>query len=237
MPDPFWLSLLTASLMSAGSLLTRKISLGGALTGGLITFLLLLAFGIPGLTMIFVFFTLGTAASVWRKRDKRALGLEEKNEGKRNHVNVVSNAGVALVCTSAALLLSDFKQVPEVMMAASFSSALSDTFSSELGNVYGSRFVNIRTFSAGKRGDDGVISLEGSLFGLGGSLLAALAYSLSVDDFGVFWLVSFTGMAGNLSDSWLGAVFQQRGLLNNHSVNFFSTLIAALLAGAYLLMS
>jgi uncharacterized membrane protein len=44
------------------------------------------------------------------------------------------------------------------------------------------------------------------------------------------WSAAAAGFAGMLVDSLLGATFQRRGWMNNEAVNFFGTLVAALLA-------
>ncbi|MFP4088778.1 MAG: DUF92 domain-containing protein [Cyclobacteriaceae bacterium] len=233
---PF-LYLMVSLLMAAGSLLTGKINWSGALLGGSITFCLMLAFGWTGLLMIFVFFVGGTAASTWRRKEKEKLGLEEKNRGKRTHVNVISNAGAAWLCALSALIFPSLEWIFSLSMASSFASAFSDTVSSELGNVYGKKFIKINSLTTGCRGEDGVISFEGTALGLVASGLTALFYGLSEGWNEYLWLVFLAGIIGNLSDSIMGALFQQRGWMNNHSVNYFSTLLAALLTLCYLLLS
>ena len=76
-----------------------------------------------------------------------------------------------------------------------------------------------------------MISREGTLFGLGGAMLIALPVGLGMQSWPLALIVALAGMVGNWSDSLLGATLQRRGVLNNHTVNFWSTLIAALFAG------
>ena len=83
---------------------------------------------------------------------------------------------------------------------------------------------------------DGAISLEGTFAGVAGSLLIALGYYLNKPIFGDALPIFVGGILGCLVDSALGATLQRGGTLNNHSVNFFSTLVAAILVGAYLLL-
>jgi len=117
------------------------------------------------------------------------------------------------------------------MTAAAFSSATADTLSSELGNIYGSRFYNIITFKKDERGLNGVVSMEGTLFGFAGSIIIAVTYAMGYD-----WSMRYTiliiagGTAGNIADSIIGATAERKELVANNTVNFFNTVIAAITA-------
>ena len=113
------------------------------------------------------------------------------------------------------------------MMAAAFSSATADTLSSELGSLYGRKFYNILSFKKDTRGLDGVISVEGTLFGVIGSMLIAVVYSAGFGWGENFFLIIIAGTIGNLADSLLGALWERKRLLHNDVVNFLNTLIAA----------
>jgi uncharacterized protein (TIGR00297 family) len=115
-------------------------------------------------------------------------------------------------------------------MAACFSSATADTLSSELGTVYGRKFYRITTLRPDKKGLDGVISFEGTLIGLCGSAVIAALYAIPYNG-QFFTTVVLAGTAGNLADSFLGAVWERKGRLSNDAVNFLNTLVAGI-AGA-----
>lgn len=213
-------------LLSLASLLTGKISPGGALLGGLITFAMFLGASWTGILLIFLLFCLGTLASWWKRAWKKQAGLAQAQDGRRGAVHAFCNAGVAGGCGLAAWYYQS--DTAQIMMAASIAAALSDTLSSELGNVYGRRFVDIISLKPATRGSDGAISLEGSFFGLLGALLIALLTGLAYQHTGKALSVLAAGVLGNMADSVLGATWQRQGLLNNHSTNFWATALAAL---------
>lgn len=212
------------------SILIKKIDLAGGLLGGIFAYAMYAAQGWLGILLIGVFFLLGTAASMWKFQKKSRWGVAEKRNARRGWRNVAGNAGVAAVLALVVLVWPGFAAVGSVLMAASFAAALSDTWSSELGNVYGTRFYEVLTGKCGKRGRDGVVSWEGSLAGLVGSVLVAALFGLSRGWGSAVAIVGLAGVLGNLIDSLLGATLEQSGKLGNHAVNFLATLSAALIA-------
>ncbi len=229
LPNNFIEGFLCVILLTIGSILTKKIDVVGAIVGGLLTLLIFLGFNFAGIGLIFIFFVLGSLVSYYKKTEKQKLGLEQENKGKRSYIHALSNAGVAGFLGFCAWIFPEFAFNCQILMCASMCCALSDTFSSELGNVFGKRYFNILTLKPDKRGNDGAISLEGTLFGVLGALLMTI-YSMIVLPYFVGFYIFFAGFAGNLMDSVLGASLQKKAYLNNHSVNFFSTLFAALFA-------
>ncbi|MGB0862937.1 MAG: DUF92 domain-containing protein, partial [Saprospiraceae bacterium] len=158
LPENWLLGLTAALILTIGSLLTGKIDRLGAIVGGLITFAMFLGSQWLGIATLTLFFVAGTLVSQFRKEQKKNLELEQENEGKRTIINAVSNGGVAGVCGLLGWLMADYQLIFEIGMLASIASATSDTFSSELGNVFGKRYYNIITWKADKRGLDGAIS-------------------------------------------------------------------------------
>lgn len=208
-----------------------KLTTAAVWTGGGLGLLIYLGSGFGGLALLALFFGLGTAASGWRVADKRRLGLAEENKGRRTAGQVVANAGVAGLMGMLAWQYPPAAPLAGLMIAGSFAAATADTLASELGNVYGRRYYNILTFRPDTRGLNGVVSLEGTVLGLAGTAVLAVAYCLGFGwGAGFGWLL-VAGTVGNLMDSVLGATLERRGWLGNNAVNFINTLTGALVAG------
>jgi uncharacterized protein (TIGR00297 family) len=224
---------LLAGILLTGMALSvrlRKLTLTGALTGGLLALFIYLGSGFTGIGIMAAFFIMGTLATGHRIEVKEALKAAEKSKGKRNAMQVLSNAGLPAICGLLAWIFPEQAYPFQLMMAAAFSSATADTLSSELGTLYGKKFYNIATFRKDRKGLDGVVSLEGTLIGLLGSIVIAVLFALGFDwSLGPLWIL-VAGTVGNLADSLLGATLQRRHYLSNNGVNLFNTILAALTA-------
>lgn len=215
----------------AASIALRKLTIGGALTGAIIAILVFLGFGYIGVSMLAAFFIVGTAVTSWKKKEKASFKIQRDQSVRRDARQVLANGGMAGLMGALCCFFPGRAPVFNLMMAASLSSAMADTLSSELGMVYGRRFYNIISWKKDVKGLDGVISLEGTLIGLIGSAIIAFFYVLDLGwDVG-FWIIILAGTVGNLSDSIFGALFERKHLLTNNGVNFLNTIIAATIAG------
>jgi len=213
------------------SIVSKKLTIGGAFTGAVMAILIYLGFGYTGVSMLATFFILGTAATIWKKKEKAAVKVQHDQSTRRDAGQVFANGGVAGLMGALSYFFPNESYLFNLMMAASLSSAMADTLSSELGMVYGRRFYNIISWKKDAKGLDGVISLEGTLIGVIGSAIIALIYVMGVGWDSSFWIIILAGTIGNLSDSVLGALLERKHLLTNNGVNFLNTFIAAVFAG------
>lgn len=211
----------------AGSVWMRKLTLPAALTGGLIGILLFLGTGWTGLLEMTAFFILGTAATSWKRSVKEQWKLAENKKG-RNAGQVLANAGVAAIAAFIAWQFPQHQPVCILIAASAFSSAAADTVSSEMGSVYGKFFFNILSFKKDQRGLDGVVSVQGFLWGCLGSLVIAALYALTNGWNQNFIIIILAGTIGNIADSILGATLERKGWIKNDAVNFLNTAMAAL---------
>lgn len=209
---------------------TNRLELSASLFGGFLALIIYAGSGLLGIGLLSTFFVVGSWATSWKLSEKetRKPLVGSSVAIKRDARQVFANAGLAGLLALFALVLPAHKELFVIMLASCFSSALSDTLSSELGNIYGKNFYNILNFKADQKGLNGVVSLEGTLAGIGGSLLIALLYALFKGLDADFLIIILAGTIGNGSDSILGATLERRHTLTNNAVNFLNTLVAAL---------
>jgi uncharacterized protein (TIGR00297 family) len=222
------ISILT--LGAALSVFTNKLTFTAAFTGWLVGLMVFIGAGYGGVFMLATFFILGTTATSVGIKFKENLGIAEARKGRRTGGQVIANAGVAALCGILVLVFPNHSGLLQLAIAGSLASATADTVSSELGNVYGSNYYNIITFKKDTKGLDGVVSLEGTLAGIVGSIIIGFVYYLFFKDMqhGV-WII-LAGATGNLADSVLGATIERKKFIGNNAVNFLNTLTGALVA-------
>jgi uncharacterized protein (TIGR00297 family) len=223
-----WSGLLVIIIGVFFSLLAKKLTIPAALAGGAIAIFIYAGVGYTGIVMLGIFFLLGSYATSFKIKLKEGLGFAEQNKGRRSAGQVIANAGVAGFLGFLATVFPEKESLLRLMIAASFSAATADTLSSELGMIYGKKFYNIRTLKTDRKGLNGVVSPEGTLLGLLGSIIIALVYAVVYGwDINLLWII-ISGTAGNLLDSLLGATLERSHYLNNNAVNILNTLMASL---------
>lgn len=205
----------------------KKLTIPAAITGGLTGLLIYQGARLTGLTMLTLFFILGSAATGWQMRSKQQIGAAEKDKGRRTAGQVIANGGIAALIGAIIWRMPEAAASHRIMMAGSLAAATADTLSSELGTIYGKRFYNIITFKKDQRGLDGVVSLEGTLIGIAGAALIAGVYCIGFGWGNDFLWILIGGAIGNLADSVLGATLERKHVIGNNLVNFLNTLIGA----------
>jgi uncharacterized protein (TIGR00297 family) len=208
----------------------RGVTNAGAVAGAVCCFVLYVGGGVGAFVALITVFALAWITTRLGYHRKQKLGIAERREG-RNAFQVLANLGVATVCAAYALGQIEFvhsKAVFLVAMSAALSEAAADTVSSEVGQAFGEKARLITSWKSVAAGTNGAVSLTGTLAGI-----AAAAIVSSVCLFAglvpMRWLLISlgAGILGMFADSFLGAWLERRGLLNNDSVNFLSTLVSA----------
>jgi len=133
---------------------------------------------------------------------------------------------------------SPFPDIVKVGLVAALATAVFDTVSSEIGQVYGRRPFLVTTLRPVPAGTEGAVSVEGTLAGAAASGILALA-ALALGLMGSFgWTGSMVVVAaafiGGMVESYLGAspLFAAGPSINNEALNFANTLVGALAAVA-----
>lgn len=192
---------------------SKSFSNSGILFGNITGFLVFLLGGIQAFSALAVFFVLGEFATIY-SRKKTSHDHEQ-----RTSLNIAGNAGAGII----ALLFSN-----PAAFFGSVSAALSDTLSSEIGLLSKKKPRLITDMKEVSPGTDGAVTL----LGFAGAFLGALAISLvHLFFFGnpfVAFFVFLGGITGTIADSFLGAIFQQRKILDNNQVNFLASACGAL---------
>jgi uncharacterized protein (TIGR00297 family) len=219
-----YILLLAAAVISV---VGNKLTVAGGVTGFIVGSLVFIGVGYIGIAMLVLFFILGTGATnrqFHHKVDKQIIGIDSS---QRTAGQVLANGGTAAILGGLAWYFPAQMALFQLMIAGSLASATADTLSSELGGVYGRRFYDILTFKKVEPGPDGVVSLEGTLIGIIGAAIIAIAYSIGFGCSDFCWVIIIAGAAGNLFDSVLGATLERKGIIGNDVVNFLNTCAGA----------
>jgi uncharacterized protein (TIGR00297 family) len=209
-------------------LLFRKLTPAGVMLALVLGAVLWWGTGYAGLLLIGTFFLLGVFSTAFQRQQKQKLEMTASNNSKRTAGQVWANGGVALLLGLFAWFAPEQKVQATLLIACASSAATADTLSSELGMVWGKKTFNILTFRPDKRGENGVISVEGILAGLMGSSIIALVYSLLTQfDVVRFLIIVVAGLGGTILDSILGATLERQQKMGNNTVNWLNTCTGA----------
>lgn len=200
-----------------------------------------------------VYFVAGSAVTKVGFAQKAAAGIAEERGGVRGPGNVWGSALTAALCallawaiglTSATLAGLSTAQVIQLLVlgfVASLSTKLSDTSATEIGKAYGQRTFLITTLQPVPRGTEGAVSLEGTLAGVVGSLiLAVAAWGIGVISTVGIVICAIAAFVATTLESLIGATIEdQLPGLTHDVVNIINTLIGAVVAiilGAVLIL-
>ena len=208
----------------------RGVSRSGALAGAVICFALLASAGPGAFGMLLAVFGVTWIATRFGRSRKQGLGVAERGEG-RSASQVLANTGMAAAC---ALCYSGLHtQLMLLGMAAALAVAAADTVSSECGQAFRREARLITTLERVPAGTDGGVTLGGTASGaVAAGLVSLVGLWAELLPTRWMWLAIAAGVFGMVVDSFLGALFERRGWIGNDSVNFISTVMAAVGAAA-----
>jgi uncharacterized protein (TIGR00297 family) len=223
-----WAFLINA-LLAAITMLVGAASFTCALWGTLAGVCIYSGFGYGGMAILAAFIAVAHAATRYRYSEKTHRASEPAG-GRRTGRQAVACLAIPAVC---GLLAFQFRSLPITLAyLCAIATALADTLSGELGQVFCSRPGMIGSLRAVAPGTDGAVSLQGLVDGAAGAALIAL---LAIPAMGLpwrlVWIVIFAGILGDLADSAIGAKLPSSVPLGNETTNLLSTAIGAILGG------
>ncbi len=224
------------TLIALAAWRARAVQPSGMVAGWIIGTIVFAFGGWQSFVILLLFFALGTAATRVGYESKKARRLAQEDEGRRGARHAVANCGLPAFLAFLAAA-TPAPQLVRVALVAALATAVFDTVSSEIGQVYGRRPFLVTTLRPVPAGTEGAVSVEGTLAGLAASAvlaLAALALGLMG---GLGWagsaVVVAAAFTGGMVESYLGAspLFSQAAAaVDNEALNFANTLVGALTA-------
>ena len=219
---------------------TRTVKPSGAVAGFLVGTAIYAFGGWQAFVILLLFFVLGTGATKVGYERKAARKIAQAEGGRRGARHAIANCGVPAFMAFLAAATAHTDLFMAALVAA-LATAVFDTVSSEIGQVYGKTPFLITTFRRVAPGTDGAVSIEGTLAGLAAAAILALA-SLSLGMLGALgWvgaaLVVVAAFIGTTVESYigalsLGAASAMVSKIDNEAMNFANTLVGALAAMA-----
>jgi len=213
------------AVVAIGGYAARTVSVSGAICGAVIGTVVVVSLGFRGWALLLVTFVAASAASRAGLARKQRLGIAEARGGRRGPGNAIANTGAAAI----AALLAGVDVHPEaarLAFAAALATAGSDTIASEIGKAFGRRTVSVTTFSRVPPGTSGAMSLEGTAAGVAAALaLGAIAAALGIVSYATLPAIVVGATVGALVESWLGAMLEGPGILNNDVLNFINSIV------------
>ena len=159
-----------------------------------------------------------------------------ESESLNYQINIPDSTGLFLA------IMTEFNAAEVVLFkvgfAASFAAKLADTFGSEIGKRFGKDTYLITSLKKVERGTEGGISIEGTLASIFGAIfMAFIMLRLSIISTKYhFIVVAVSGFLATISESIIGAKFQNKYKLSNELVNVIQTSIASVFAIFFLIL-
>lgn len=213
----------------------RTVNRSGAALGFLLGVAIYMGYGYKSFLILLTFFLMGSVATRLGYAKKAARGSAEGRGGARSWREATANT-LAGAFFAILVITTHYEAAFLVALLAAFAEAAGDTVSSEIGQWLSGRAYLITTLNPVPAGENGGVSLAGSLAGLGATtLVVAVGYALGLCRPETAAVALGAGIAGNVLDSVLGATIERRGLVTNGIVNFTGTTFAGGLALGLLL--
>jgi len=206
----------------------KLISVSGYIIGLIIGIVIFAYGGVGAYVILCTFFALGLWFSRVGYDEKVALGTHQEGFGKRSGRNAFANCVVGFTA-SLAIGLGVRINPANIIFASAFATALADTTSNELGQIYGKRPFMPITFKKTTVGTEGAISIEGTLLGIASAIIiAGEAFIFKMIDWQGFVSVIIGATLGNYIESVISVTPVRK--IGGDLLNLINTVIGATLA-------
>ncbi len=224
----FFLNFILISLFCRVPLMTKR----GWISAGVLGSILWGCLSWPGWSSVVIYLIFGSLVTKIGYKFKNEKGIAEKRGGKRGPENVWGSAATGLFFAIMVKLNFTNLVFYKIGFAASFAAKLADTFGSEIGKRFGSNTYLITSFRKVERGTEGGISLEGTAASaLGAIFMSLIMFILNIISTKYqFLIVAVSGFLATISESFIGAKFQDKYKLSNELVNSIQTSISSIIA-------
>ena len=224
----FLINFILISLFFRVPLMTK----GGWISAGVLGSILWGCFSWQGWSSVVIYLLLGSLVTKIGYKFKNEKGIAEKRGGKRGPENVWGSAATGLFFAIMVKLNFTNLVFYKIGFAASFAAKLADTFGSEIGKRFGRNTYLITSFRKVESGTEGGISLEGTAASaLGAIFMSLIMFILNIISTKYqFFIVAISGFLATISESFIGAKFQDKYKLSNELVNSIQTSISSIIA-------
>lgn len=154
---------------------------------------------------------------------------KQKHE-KRGIYNVIGNALPALIFLALIRIYPEYSLALELGFFGAISAALADTLSSEIGYYSKSKPRLITNLMEVEKGVDGGVTGLGEFAAFIGGLVIAILHFFFFNNFLSAVVIVLAGLIGSNVDSFFGATFERKKILNNTHVNLLGGLAGAIFA-------
>ena len=211
-----------AVFFSLSAFLVNWITLGG-LSAAIVFGTVVLGFGGWILALLVLLFfvscSLLTNTVSGDKREITNTTITNPSVFRRNGLQIWSNG--YWVALFAILYFLFQNEIYLVLAVSALATATADTWSTELGTQKKGRTYLITSFKKVEPGTNGGISIKGTLGGFWGALLIGICYMILNGGTRLEFttIIIISGFLGSVSDSYLGACYQNNNLAKDHWIN------------------
>lgn len=172
--------------------------------GGVVT-----AAGWHWTAVLLAFFVSSSLLSGWRRehKERETASIIEKG-GARDAWQVVANGGIFALCALGVLVLPWAGW--SLAGVGAIAAATADTWATEVGTAIGGVPRSLRGFQRVAAGTSGAVSIAGTAAMCAGAIFLGTTAVLAGFDQEVFVPVMIGGIAGALTDTLIGATWQER---------------------------